>query len=492
MPHDKKSLDGTARILKNSVAMFAASLLAKGGGLIVTIMVARYLGASSLGIYAVVLAVGLLLEVMSPLGHQEVIIRAIARDRSQMLVHWVNASATTLLVSLILGAGLVLYLHATSPRADAEIAVYAVAATLPFAGLKFVAQAVLQGVERMQYQTMATFVGQASGLLLLWVLLQSGAGVWSAFLSRAVFHFVSLLILGWYILRCADESKVQRVWRPDFSQCRSMVFAATPFALQRFLTEGLPRLNIIILPLLLTLEAVGQFNTAFQVTQATSTIIPIMMLTLLPVFARTYSKNREKSALMAHKVLKILLVLIFPFAFVITVAAEKIILLLFGSGYEASVPVLQIVIWSQVFFAADSVMKQKMIASDNERVMVWYSTLGLIANLALTILLGKVWGILGVAVAVVLASAFLLTLNAGYVEKHIGKVNLLQAVGKPFVCALLAGVVAVTLVDQGLVIMLPITAVAYVAFLLLIRTFSAEELLLFKQLFQRLRARFIG
>lgn len=80
--------------------MFAASILAKGGGLIVTILVARYLGASSLGVYAVVLAVALLLEVMSPLGHQEVIIRAIARDRSQMLVHWVNASASTLLASV--------------------------------------------------------------------------------------------------------------------------------------------------------------------------------------------------------------------------------------------------------------------------------------------------------------------------------------------------------------------------------------------------------
>lgn len=469
--------------------MFAASLLAKGGGLIVAILVARYLGASSLGVYAVVLAVALLLEVMSPLGHQEVIVRAIARDRSQALVHWVNASASTFLVSIVFGVGLVVYLHATSPRADAELAVYVVAASLPFAGLNFVAQAVLQGVERMQYQTMATLVGRILGLLLLWVLLQSGAGVWAAFLARAVFFIVSLLILSRAILLFADQGSMQRVWQPNFSQCRSTLFAATPFALQRFLTEGLQRLNIIILPLLVTLEAVGQFNAATQITQATSTIIPIMMMTLLPVFARSYSKNREKSAAMAHKVLKILLVLIFPFAFVITVAADKIILLLFGTGYEAAVPVLQIVIWSQVFFAADSVMKQKMIASNNERAMVWLSTLGLIVNVALIIALGMVWGLLGVAVAAVLASAFLLALDARFVGRHIGPINLSQAVGNPFGCALLAGMVAVALVDQGLLIMLPATAAAYVLFLLLFRTFSAEEQLLIKQLFQRLLAR---
>ena len=492
LPQNNKSIDVTARVLKNSVAMFAASLIAKGGGLIVTILVARYLGASSLGVYAVVMAVALLLEVMSPVGHQEVIIRAIARDRSQMLVHWVNASVITFVASLLFGAGLVLYIHVTSPRTDAEIAVYVVACSLPFAGLKFVAQSVLQGVERMQYQTMATFVGQTAGILLLWVLLQSGAEVWSAFLGRAVFHIISLLILSWYILRCADRSKVRYVWRPDFSLCRSTFFVAMPFALQRLLTEGLQRLNIIILPLLLTLEAVGQFNAATQITQATSTIIPIMMLTLLPVFTRSFSKNREKLAIIAHKVLKVLLVVVLPFAFVISVSADKIIMLLFGPGYEASVPILQIVIWYQVFFAADSVMKQKMIASENERKMVWYSTLGLIANITLTIVLGKVWGGLGVAMAVVLASAFLLTLNVNFVQKHIGTINLMQAAGKPFICALLAGVVAVALIDQGLAIMLPITAGTYVVFLLLFRTFSVDELLLFKQLFQHLRARFTG
>jgi O-antigen/teichoic acid export membrane protein len=492
LPVNNKNIEGTARILKNSVAMFAASLLAKGGGLIITILVARYLGAESLGVFAVVMAVALLLGVLSPLGHQEVIIRVIARDRSQMLVHWINASASTLLASLLFGAGLVVYAHVISPRADAELAVYFVAAGLPFAGLNFVAQAVLQGVERMQYQTMATFVGRALGLLLLWGLLHSGAGVWAAFLSHAVFHTVSLLILSRTILQHADQNSVQRVWLPNLSQCRSTLFAALPFALQRFLTEGLQRLNIIILPLLITLEAVGQFNAATQITQATSTIIPIMMLTLLPVFARSYSNNREKSALMAHKVLKILLVLMFPFAFVITVAADKIILLLFGPGYEAAVPVLQIVIWSQVFLAADSVMKQKMIASDNERVMVWYSALGLIVNVTLIIALGKMWGVLGVAGAVVLSGAFLLTLNARYVGRHIGKVDLAQAAGKPFVCALLAGAVAIALVDQGLVIMLPTTAVAYVVLLLLFKTFHADELLLFKQLFQRLLTRVTG
>jgi O-antigen/teichoic acid export membrane protein len=472
--------------------MFAASVLAKGGGLIVAILVARYLGAASLGVYAVILAVALLLEILSPLGHQEAVVRAIARDHTQILVHWVTANASTLLVSLLFGAGLMVYALAARPQPDVELALYVVAASLPFAGLKFVAQSVLQGVERMQYQTMATFVGQALGLLVLWVLLIAGAGVWAAFLSRAVFHVVSLAILGWVIVRHADRSGVQRTWRPDYRRCRSMLSASTPFALQRFLTEGLQRLNIIILPLLVTLEAVGQFNAATQITQATSTIIPIMMMTLLPVFARSYSRDRGKSAVMAHKVLKVLLVCIFPFAFVVAIAADSIVRLLFGTGYEAAVPVLQIVIWSQVFLAADSVMKQQMIASDNERAMVWRSTQGLLANIVLTIALGIAWGLHGVAIAVVVAGAFLLALDARFVHCRIGPVRVIEAVIRPFLCAAATGAVAFALVDHGLAIMLPVAAFVYLAMLLLTGTFTADERMLFKQLYRRMRSKTAG
>jgi O-antigen/teichoic acid export membrane protein len=490
LPQEKKSIEGTARILRNSFAMFAASVFAKGAGLIVTIFVARYLGASSLGVYAVVLAVALLLEVMSPVGHQEVIIRAIARDRSQMLSHWVNASATTLVVSLVFGAGLIGYVRVANPSSETELAVYAVAAGVPVAGLNFVAQAVLQGVERMQYQPLATLTGRALGVVALWALLEAGAGVWSAFLSHALFHAISLVILSWHILRCAREFEVHPVFRPVVSACRATLLEATPFALQRLMTEGLQRLNIIILPLLITLAAVGQFNAATQITQAIATIIPILMLTLLPVFARSYSEDPEKSLSMAHKLLKVLLVIMFPLAFVITVTADKLILLMFGSGYEESAVALQIVIWSQVFLAADSVMKQKMIASGNERAMVWYSTLGLLANVALTVALGLLWGMIGVAVAAVLASAVLLAMNTRFVGKNIGKIELVQTSGRPFLSALLAGVVSVALIQQGLLVILPVAATAYVVFLLLFKTFTDDEVRIFKQLFHHLRARF--
>ena len=491
LPHTGK-VDTAARVVKNSAAMFAAAALAKGGGLIVTILVARYLGASSLGVYAVVLALALLLEVLSPLGQQEVVIRAIARDRSLLFSHWVNASAATLLFGLVFSIILVFIAQLTNLGPAGTVAIYVAAAGLPLGGLNFVAQAVLQGFERMHYQTIGALVGRVLGLLVLWVLLESGAGIWSTFVGRAVFQLTSLLILGRAILEHTKRNNLPRDWHPRLAVCRATISTSIPFAIQRFFADGLIRVNIIILPLLVTLETVGLFNAAYQITQTIAMIIPIVMMAILPIFSRSFKRNPKKSGILADQTLRFLLILVFPFVFIVTIVADKIIHLLYGTGYEASVPVLQLVIWSQVFLAADSVMKQSMIASDNERAMVWRSAISVTANIALTITLSKIYGLFGIAAAVVIASAFLLAMDAHFVAKHISRTNWPQAVGKPFLSAALAGIVAFSLMGHGLALLLSMTVAAYVAFLLLLKVFTVEELSIFRQLFRRLLARANG
>jgi O-antigen/teichoic acid export membrane protein len=182
----KTKVDTAARVVRNSSALFAAAALAKGGGLVVTILVARYLGASSLGVYAVVLALALLLEALAPLGQQEVVVRAIARDRSLIFTHWVNASGATLLFAFGFSIALVFVAQVTNLGPGGKIAIYVAAIGLPVAALEFIARSVLQGFERMEFQTLGAFAGTVFGLLVLWILLESGAGIWSAFLGRAV------------------------------------------------------------------------------------------------------------------------------------------------------------------------------------------------------------------------------------------------------------------------------------------------------------------
>jgi O-antigen/teichoic acid export membrane protein len=476
-----KGSNTAARIAKNSAAMFLVAMFTKGAGLVVAALVARYLGPSALGAHAVVMGLALLFETLAPLGQPYVVIRAVSRERSRTFTYWVNASLVTAASSTALALVLVLLVQLLRYDVAALSSVYAVSLFLPMAGLYLIAQAVLQGLEKMEYLTVSAFVGRAVGLLVLWILLESGMGVVGAFIGRGVFQLTALFILAWAISRQRAWPEIPREWRPDLGLCRATLKASYSFAIQSFLTEALTRVNTVILPMLVTMETVGMFGAADRIRQASAMVIPMVTMAILPTLSRTFVTDRGYSVALMEKALKLLLSLILPFVFVLTIMADEIIPLLYGPGYGAAVPVLQIVIWSQVFFVADLILNQIMMASDNERPMVRRTALSVAASILFTLLLAPRFGAAGVAWAVVLTRALNLGLDAQFVTGNVFRINLKETVGRPFLCAALSAIIAVVLRNQGLYLLLLFSIGSYVVFLLVFGVFSHAELLWLRQ-----------
>lgn len=478
----EKRVHAAARIVRNSIALFLVAAMAKGAGLIIAIIVARYLGAEALGIYAVLMALTMLCEIVAPMGRQDVLVRAVARTPAAMLRLWVESGVTTFIFaaisSLILAAGG----RALSLEPDVMLAVDVVALSLPFGALSMVAQAVLQGLERMKFLAVATFLGRVAGLATLIVMLEFGAGVYAAFVGRFVFHLLTLGILAIVIFGYGRSSGATTDWRLSPRHLAGATVAALPFAGQRILAEAAIRSSVLVLPLLLSMQSVGLFDAADRIRQTIASIIPIVMLAIMPAFSRVFRDDRERAAELATWSMKFLLIAIFPMAFLVAAAAPAIIGLLYGSGYEASATVLQIVIWSQVFMAVDMVLKQAMIGSDNEKAMLWRSAVSVVLQLVLIAILTKPFGIHGAAAAIVAGGVLMVALDAHFVSRHVVRMDLLEATVKPLLCAAIAGAVALALANQNLMIVFTAAGIAYLATLFLLRTFSAEELLLMRSL----------
>lgn len=475
-------LDTATRVAKNSASLFGAAVLTKGAGLIVAVLVARYLGPASLGVYAVVMGLALLFEEVAPLGQRYVVIRELARDRSQLFIYWLNASLVTIVSSLVLGILLVLFVRIADYDPEVLSSAYVVSLYLPLAGLRLISEAVLQGLERMEYQAVSAFVGRVLALLVLWILLQSGVGVVAVFIGLGLYQLVAWLVLAWAILRLGGGlGAIQRL-RPDFGLCRITLRASFPFAIQNVSTRALQRVSVVILPMLVTMKAVGMFDAGDRVRQTSAMIIPLVTMAILPTLSRTFVTDREQSVALLEKALKLLLIVILPFVFFVAIAADQIIPLLYGAGYDAAVPVLRIVVWSQVFFVADAVLNQIMVASNNEGPMVRRTVLSLVASVVLTLVLAPRYGAPGVAWAAVLTRMLNLGLDVQFVTRHVLRINLAKAVGKPFLCAALSGGVALALHSQALYVLLILFAASYVALVVVLGVISAEEWLVLRQL----------
>jgi O-antigen/teichoic acid export membrane protein len=291
------------------------------------------------------------------------------------------------------------------------------------------------------------------------------------------------------IVRWGRSSGAATDWLLAPRHLAARVGAALPFAAQRVLNEASVRGSVLVLPFLISMQSVGWFDAADRVRQTIATMIPIVMLSIMPAFSRTFREDRAQGAILATYSMKFLLIAVLPAAFLVAAAAPDIIGLLYGRAYAPSVPVLQIVIWAQVFLSTDMILKQAMIASDHEVSMLRRSAAGVLVQIVLTVMLVYLFGIEGVAMAIVCASAFIVALDMHFVSRHIARVDYLGAVAKPLLCAAGGGAVALILDGHHLLLILAAAGVTYLCALFLLRTFSTDELMLMRRVPGRLLKR---
>jgi PST family polysaccharide transporter len=475
-------INAAARVVKNSVSLFIAAVLNRGAGLIVAALVARYLGPASLGAYAVVMGFAGLAFMVAPLGQRYVVIRELARDKSQIFPYWLNSSLVTILSALALGIILNLFVHFAGYDRAVLMSTFVVSLFLPIEGLRLIALSVLQGMDRMEYQSVSILIGWGIGLCVFWFLLHSGVGVVAVFIGLGLFQFTAWLILSWAILREAGWSRAARKLRFNYYLCRTTLRASFPFAAQDFLTTALLRVNVMILPMLISLTAIGMFDAADRVRQTSAMIIPLITMAILPTLSRTFVIDPKRAVLLLEKALKLLWIVIFPIIFFIAIAPDEIIHLLYGPGFEAAIPVLRVVIWTQAYLVANVVLHQIMMASDNEIAMVRHSALSLGVIITLTLVLAPRYGPVGVAWATILTQMFNLGLDAQFVARNVSRLNLLRIVSKPLLCATISGGIAFLFYDHGLVRLFLLISSSYIVLLLILRVFSQDELLLARQL----------
>lgn len=478
----EKRLLAATRIVRNSIGLFVLAAMAKGSGLIVAIIVARHLGVEALGFYAVLIAITMILELVAPMGQQDVLIRSVAREQSSMLRLWVESTVIAVVVASMCGLALAAGGRIAGLAPNVQLAVDVVALSLPFGSSNFVAQSVLQGLERLKFLTIATFLARIAMLVVLVVLLLFDVGVVAAFIARMTFHVLTLAMLVMVIVGRARFISAPRDWKLTPRHLGARMAAALPFAGQRVLNEASVRGSVLVLPFLMSMQSVGIFDAADRIRQTIATMIPIVTLAIMPAFSRTFRDNRAKGAVLASYSMKFLLIGVLPVAFLVAASAPAIIGLLYGNGYEASAPVLQTVIWAQVFLAVDMILKQAMIASDNELSMLRRSATGLFVQIALTVTLVPIFGVQGVAIAIVCTTALVVSLNAHFVRRHVVTLDLAGAVFKPLLCAVGAGAVALALRGNNLVLIAAAAALTYLAALFVLRTFSPDELMMMRRI----------
>ncbi|MFH1412482.1 MAG: flippase [bacterium] len=179
--------------------------------------------------------------------------------------------------------------------------------------------------------------------------------------------------------------------------------------------------DIIFLSLMKTKEEVGIYGASYKVVDVLVTVPFLFAGIMLPILVNRWSNNLKQDFFrILQKMFDLTAIMVIPLMFGGYFLAHNIMLLVAGSEFTASGPILQILLLSvgALFFAC--VFTHTMISLDKQKKLIIYYLITAVTALPLYLVMIKKWSYFGAAWGTVY-SEFLILIFAVILVWHYGK-----------------------------------------------------------------------
>ena len=170
------------------------------------------------------------------------------------------------------------------------------------------------------------------------------------------------------------------------------------------------RADVITLGLLLDSAAVGIYNAAFRIVMLLNVVANLGSLGVLPLISKLYATSQEDVGVAYHATLRISLLITLPAAAGLWLIAPKLIIPIFGPDFIESVPALRLLCWLVVVFPLRSLLSSFLAASGLQATRAKIEWLGTAATVLGCVLLVTTAGVVGAALAVLLAEGLMVAM----------------------------------------------------------------------------------
>ena len=369
-------------IAKNLGILMGSQFVTWGLTLLLTVFLARYLGASAMGKLYLADSLWAIVAMFMNFGIDTLLVKEVARTPAKTA----ELLGTTIRLRGLLGAVafgmLALYVHVAGYSSGTLYVVYIIGIAGFISQLGEACRAVLQGLERMEYIALSTITSKAFttfvsiGLLLLGQGLPVIAAVTIAsaliYLLTQIFPLHRLHKLD---LRCDEHFGV---W---------LIKASFPYFIMSILLAGYQQMDAIIISLLVHEAMVGWYGAAVKLFGA-FLFIPVLFVTaVVPTLARMHAGASQSGPSLMRKSFELLLVIAVPIGLGVVVLADSLVLLLFGDGFAKSGPVLAVLGLTLIFTYQNVLLGQFLISTDRQDGLTVLIGLGMLATIALDIVL---------------------------------------------------------------------------------------------------------
>lgn len=371
-------------------------------GLLVGIMVARYLGPEQFGLMNYVISYVTLFSVLAAFGLDNIEVRELSKPGAAKETIMGSAFAIRLVFAVltILLILLTLVLFESDRFTFAMVMVYSL--MLIFNTLYVIRNyftSIILNEYVVKTEISRTVVGACIKVFLL---LNHCSLAW--FIVASTFDFA--LVAGGYLYSYRKHGGTFRAWRFDFFMVRMLIIEAAPVLLSGAAGIIYQRINAVMIRNMMDNASVGQFSVAAKIAELAFFIPMVVAQTVTPLLVQAHQEDATRYHIKRQQFLDVMVWSAIVIALVMSVSADPAIRILYGEEYLSAIPVLQVMAWKAVFMALLSASGQIILVENLQRFVAVRNVMGCVVSVALNYLLIPVWGVVGSAAATVLTIAF--------------------------------------------------------------------------------------
>jgi O-antigen/teichoic acid export membrane protein len=466
------------RVAKNTGVLFIAQVITSLLGFFIVIYTARYLGAEGFGILSTALALTGIFSIFTDLGLSTLSVREVARDKSLTSKYVGNFAVMKLILGALTFLLIVLTVNLIGYSEQVSLVIYLITVSVLLSAFSGLFTSIFQAHERMEYQAILTILN--SVILLAGVLIAIYYHL-NIFVF-AVLYIVSSVITLIYILilYLIQFSLPKFEIDPDF--WKITLIAALPLSISALFSIIAFRIDSVLLSIIKGNIAVGFYNAPYRLMEALIFIPAVFTSAIYPLLAKFHISSKESLKNSTKKSFKYLIILSLPIAVGTTLLSDKIILIIYGSGFTPSITALQILIWTIPLIFLTYV-SGTIFASINKQILLFKITaIAMVANITLNLIFIPKFSYVAASIITVITEFMILVICLQYLSQLMYKINIQKMIIKPAIASTIMGLIILMLSNLNIFLIIIISIIIYLTILTLLKTFTEEDIILFKQI----------
>jgi len=366
---------------------------------IVSVLVVRYLGPKDFGVYSYAISFAWLFASISTLGLESISTRELVKNPDKR--DEINGTVFSLRllgsIACIITTAIVLLLIGEDTYTTILILIFSGSFIFQsFSAIEYY----FRGIVKAKYNAYALSASVifSSGLKILFILLKA------PLIYFIIAASAEYLVLAIALVIVYQQNKLSIFsWKYSKKMASSLLKDSWPLALSGVVVMIYMRIDQVMIKNMLNTEAVGYYSAAVRLCEAWYFIPVTLCNAIFPAIVNAKSVSEKFYNSRMQKLYDLLTWLAIGIAIPVTIFSSQIIQLLFGNEFSSASPVLTIYIWAGVAVFLNVASSQYLINENLSKLTFFRSSIGMVINVILNLVLIPIYGIVGSAVATLIS-----------------------------------------------------------------------------------------